>query len=284
MEFIIIPKSIDMINTVKQEIGGVILGLKDFSVAYEKEYTIEEIDSITTLLKDKKVFVSINKNILSHEIEACYQQIKKLNKIPISGILFYDLAILNYKQKINHNLWWAQEHFTTNYLTIQYYEKEGVKGTYMSSDITKEDMKEIRRNTKMELMINGFGYLPIFMSRRHSIENYKKTFQINSIGKDYFIEKEGKKYPIVDNKQGTCVYSPSILNAALEVPFFKKENFQYMILNSFHIEEKNFQKIVHLFSSITEENKEEIQKKVDALCKGNTDQAFLYTNTIFKVK
>lgn len=284
MEFIIIPKNIDMIKKLKQEIDGVILGLKNFAVSYEKEYTVEEIGFIKSILKDKKVFVSINKNILNHEVEACYNQIKELNKISISGILFYDLSILNYKKEINHDLWWAQEHFTTNYLTVNYYEKEGIKGTYISSDITKKDMEEIRENTKMELMINGFGYLPIFISRRHIVENYKKNFKIDSKEKDYFIEKEDKRYPIVDKKKGTCVYSSFILNAAAEVPSFRKENFQYMVLNSFHIEEDTFQKIVHLFLNIKEDNKEEIQKEIDKLCKKNTDKAFLYTNTIFKVK
>ena len=135
----------------------------------------------------------------------------------------------------------------------------------------------------MELMINIFGYLPIFVSKRNIIENYKKTFQIKNKEVEYYIEKENKKYPIVDKKEGTCVYSSKILNAASEVPDFIKENFQYMILNSFRIEEEKFNKIVSLFTNITEQNKEEIEKKINTLC-NNTDKAFLYRNTIFKVK
>lgn len=284
MKKIIIPKNSKMIKELKDEIDGVLLGLKGYSATYETEFELEEIEEIISLLKGKEVFISINKNILNYEIENLYKQLEKLNEMKITGILFYDLAILNRKEKIKHNLWWAQEHFTTNYLTAKYYEEEGVKGAYLSSDITKKDLEEIRKNTKIKLMINAFGYLPIFVSRRNVIENYKKTFQIKNKGKNYYIEKEGKRYPIVERKEGTYVYSAFILNAAEEILSFQDNGFEYIVLNSFQIEEEKFKEIVILFSKITKENKKEIQKKIDEICNSNTDKAFLYRNTIVKVK
>lgn len=273
-----------MIQNLKHQIHGVLLGLKDFSVTYETEYTIEEIKEITQELKGKEVFVSINKNIENNELKALHQVLDELSKIHIAGILFYDLAILNRKNKIKANLWWAQEHFTTNYLTAQYYEREGVGGTYLSSDITKKDLEEIRKQTSMPLMINAFGYMPIFVSKRKAIENYKKTFELQNKKETYYIEKEGKKYPITETKKATCVYTPCVLNIAEEIPFFKEKGFEYIVCNSFQIEEKTFEKIISLYASITEENKTEVQKQVHDICSQNTDKAFLYKNTIVKVK
>lgn len=73
--------------------------------------------------------------------------------------------------------------------------------------------------------MNVFGYIPMFTSRRHLIQNYLDTFNLHSKNKNT-IRKEGKSYPINDTNLGTTVYSNYILNA-VDIDF---SNIDYLVL------------------------------------------------------
>ncbi|MDD3341241.1 MAG: U32 family peptidase [Bacilli bacterium] len=284
-ELTVIPSGIEQIKRLKNKINTIILGIKGYSVNFEKEYTLEEIKQIRTIFTGT-IFIAMNKNILNSEIEEAEKILKELDTLSIKGILFYDLSLL-YLQKQNHYSYdfiWAQEHFTTNYATINYYAKEGVKGALISSDITLNEIVEIKEQAKCYLMTTVFGYLPMFASKRHLVDNYKKVFQLEEGQGKHFIERKDEKYRIVDNTEGTYVYSNKILNGAKEYITLRKHNMEYAILNSFGIADDIFEEVIALFQNITEENQEVYKEKIDALCENNTTSGFFEKETIYKVR
>lgn len=62
----------------------------------------------------------------------------------------------------------------------------------LSSEITIDEVKEIRENTKIVLFLNIFGYLPMFTSIRPVINNYLKTFDIKGNSKIHYMEMDNK--------------------------------------------------------------------------------------------
>ena len=106
-------------------------------------------------------------------------------------------------------------------------------------------------------MINVYGYIPMFTSKRHLVDNYLETFNIKEKGNKIY--KEGKNYIINDEKNGTTVYTDYVLNI--------KENIDvdYYIYNSNMIDEEKFKQIL-----INNTEKEET--------------GFLHKETIYKVK
>ena len=206
-----IPSTLDEIKKTKDIVDGFIIGIKDMSVNMNLE--IDDL-SILNEIKDKDIFISINKNIHNTELDKLKQILKDLNNYKIKGVLYSDVALVNLskKFKLNYDLVWSSEHSVTNYNTINYYNSLGVKYAYLSSDITIEEVKEIKKNTKSKLLFNIFGYLPMFVSRRHIVKNYLNYFNLNDNSTINYIEKEDKVYPIIDNKTHTSVYSNNILN------------------------------------------------------------------------
>ena len=97
------------------------------------------------------------------------------------------------------------------------------------------------------------------------------------------MEKEQKKYPILENEQGTVVYNQNILNAIKEKVYLEKIGIQYGVIHSLEITTSQLQTIINLFQTVTEENKEEYNQKIEEMF-SNTDQGFLYTSTIYKIK
>lgn len=257
---LIIPASLKQIEDYSKKIDGILVPLKDYSINFENTFTLDELDKM--ICNNKEVFVLMNKNFHHTELEGLKNTLEKLNDKKISGIFFYDLAIMNVKEKIKHPLIWAQEHLTTSDCSMNYWHSKGVYGTLLSNEITKEEIKEIRKNTQSTLFLITFGYIPIFTSKRHLVENYLKTFHLQSKN-NYALEKENKKYIIHDDKYGTFVYTNHILDIREDV---KDMKIDYEIYNANDINEEVFKKAM---------NDEQIE---------NTDKGFFYTETIYKVK
>lgn len=275
-KIIIMPKSTEQIDKLINKIDGILIGLKDLSVNMPHYFSFFEIKEMIEKYKNKEIFVALNKNMHNNDLEYLKEVLKELENKNIK-ILYYDIALINLKQELNLNieLVFSEEHSVTNYATINYWNSMGANYAYLSNEITLEEILEIKEKSKSKLLVNVLGYIPIFVSERKLINNYLTYFNLDK-SNNYYMEKEGKKYYIVENKYDTEVYSNYILNAIDEIKIYKEKNIDYLVFNSFNIEENNFNKIIENIDAITSE---EVEKLLT-----NTDKGFLYKETIYKVK
>lgn len=283
MKLLIMPKSNDEILKTLNTADGYMLGVKELSTNMPYYYDENELFTTIKLLKEdhKEVFVALNKNIHNTFIEELKSLMIKLDSMDIEGIVYYDMAIVNIKEesKLKTSLVWNQEHLTNNYITSNYWYNFGAKYTLLSSEITLEEVKEIKDNAKAKLILPIFGHLPMFVSKRHLVKNYLETFEIKDDSNIYYMQKDNDLYPIIDDKDGTVAYSANVLNGISEVPLL---DIDYLLLNSFEIPSEVFIKVVNLYKTVNEDNKKAYEEEIDSLLK--TDYGFLYKETIFKVK
>ncbi len=272
-------KTLIMISSLKQvslKSDGIIVGIKDLSVNMPSYFLVSDLKNI-----DKEIFVCLNKNMHNEDLELLEKTMIELNNYNIKAVIYYDLAVLTLYKKLNLNydLVWGGEHMTTNYDTVNFYYKNKVNYTWVSNDITLRECMEIKENTKSKLMITLFGYIPMFVSKRHLVKNYLKTFDIKDSSNVNYIYKEDKKYPLMDSSV-TTVYTDFILNGLKEKLLL---DYDYIILNSFMIEDSKFSKVLDIFNTVNCENilskEEELSSMFDNLGKG-----FFYKETIYKVK
>ncbi len=256
----VIISSIKQGIDLKDMVDAYLLPLKDLSINYPNTFSISEIKKIQKL--GKEVYVFINKNIHNNELDILKDNLRKIEKLNVDGIIFYDIAIVQLKKELNlkTDLVWHQEHLTTNYGTANYWYDKGVKYTYLSSELTKREIEEIKQKAKCKTFINVFGYLPMFTSRRHLVKNYMDTFKIKENGTKIY--KEGKYYNIDDTKNGTTVYSDYILNIKEDM------SADYLVFNGNMIEEKIFKEVLKDYKNN----------------KFKEETGFLYKETIYKVK
>ena len=261
-----IVNSINEAKCIKDYCQAFLLPLKDLSINYTNTFSLDDVKEFQTL--NKEIFIIINKNIHNNELLKLKQTLKEIEKLKINGIIFYDIALVNLKQKLKMQtpLVWNQEHLATNYGTVNYWYNKGIKYAYLSSELTKREIDEIKASTKAKLFINVFGYIPMFTSRRHLVKNYLDTFNLKSQNQNT-IKKEGKTYPINDTDKGTTVYSNYILNA-VDINF---DNIEYLVFNSNLIDENDFQDVLKNFQRGKEN-------------KFPKETGFLYKETIYKVK
>ena len=283
MKLLIMPKSIDQIESLIEDIDGVIVGIKDLSINQPAYFTLEEIKKINEIIKNngKEIFVSLNKNMFNKDLEILEYTLLQLDNLKLNGILYYDIAIVNFKKnlKLVTPLVWNQEHLTTNYLTSNFWYEYGAKYTMLSSEITLDEINEIALNANAKTMVPIFGYLPMFVSRRHLVKNYLDTFKIKDDSNINYIEKENKTYAIIDSNDGTIAYSNKCLNGINET---LKLNSDYIVLNSFNINNATFRRVVSMYNIVNESNVQEFKEEIDKMLE--TDTGFLYKETVYEVK
>ncbi len=280
-KIITLPSDFNEIEKTKDLVDGYIIGIENMCVNTNLCISIDDLD-ILKKYTSKDIFISINKNMHNSDLDKIKEILIELNNYNIKGVLYYDVSVLSiYKSlNLNYDLVWAAEHLTTNYNTINYWNDFGVNYTYLSSDITEEEIITISKKSKSKLMVTLFGYLPMFVSKRHIVKNYLEYFKLEDNSKINYMKKEGKTYPIVDNDIATQVYSDSILNG---IKSYININVDYVILNGFDIDLDKFIEVIKLFKSVNKNNVLEYYNKINNMFV-NTSLGFLNTKTIYKVK
>ncbi|MGM9878641.1 MAG: U32 family peptidase [Bacilli bacterium] len=264
---------------------SVLFGLKDLST-YENEITLENLKNI----KNKEIFLAIDKNIFDSDLEYLESVLKKIDNFNIKGIFFYDLAVLNLAKKHNLKtpLIWNQNFLVTNYKTCNFYQKEGIKGAVLSSEITIEEIEEIAKNTSLDLFLNIFGFQLMAISKRNLITNYFKFLKVENDKQINYMMQKDEKYPVIESKIGTKFYTKDILNGIKYINRLKKSNIKYIILDDNLIDEKVFKEVADIYEEVVKKDftEQELQEKEKIIKKllSNTSTLFLDKKTIYKVK
>ena len=286
--YVVIPNDINDIKEYNEKnINTFIVGLKDYSINYPV-CSIEEIDKLS---KDNKLFVAFNKNIFNSELDDVLNKLKELSKLEIEGVLFYDLGILNLvlENNLDINLIWHQTHMVTNYNTCNYYYNNGVKGAFLANEITLEEMLEIKEKSKMNLMVEVFGYPVASHSRRLLLTNYFKSINQEKENRTYTLTDRDGNLRIKESKDGATILNGYITNGTRPLFDLIKNKIDYLVLDMQEIDKSLCLKVIDEYNyilsnidNIDEEEKKNIITKMNSIIGDNTN--FFYKKTIYKVR
>ncbi len=261
---IVVPNSKENISKIlNKDIKGLIIGIKDLST-YNLELEIEEVINISNST-DKKIIIAMNKMIHNKDIDKVKEVLNKIKNTNISSILFYDVGIIKLAKDmhIDKELIIRQEHLNASINSNNFYYNNNVNSTYITSDITKDEILDIKRNTKLNIYYTVYGNLQIFYSRRKLLSSYFEYIKMNMKDNTYYIYDNDKKYTIVEKSYGTIIYSPKV-NLINHISLLNDINL---------VIDLSLQKDINIIDKFINNEKEE-----------NTYEGFFNTKTIYKVK
>ena len=268
-------KSIVSVNSFEQmnrlmdkDIYGIMLCINKLSVNSSFYVNIDDISKIN--FKDKKIYIVMNKIMHNNDLDIVRNNLSRLKDMDVK-ILFYDMSVYNISKELDmvDKLVIYQDHLNASILSNKFYYDLGITGSYISSDITGEELLEIKNNSKMEIYFTGYGYVPIFYSRRYLIKNYLKFIdKEDMVGKYSIISDMDTEYRIVEEDYGTTIYSEYPVNLINYMDYLN--DIDYLILNSNLIDDNEFEMMVDKFIN---------KDKMDDCYLG-----FFNKKTIFKVK
>lgn len=252
---------------LSKDVDGVILYIDKLSVNSSFYVDVNVLDEID--FKDKEIFICLNKIMHNSDLELLNDVLKYLRNKSVK-IFYYDMAVYNIAKRYNmeNMLVIYQDHLNTSILSNKFYYDLGVRGSYVSSDITCDELLDIKKNTDMEIYFTGYGYLPIFYSRRYLVSNY-----LEYIGEDkgnyYKIVSDMEDvYPISEEKFGTTIYTKEVVNLINYLD--KLDEIDYIVMHSNMIDDLEFNLMIDKFI---------LRDKMEDCYLG-----FFNTKTIYKVK
>lgn len=245
---------------------GYIFPLKDYSMDYEVKFTLEEIESLRNDLK--KCFIVINRMFFESDLDNLDKILTRIATMNIDGVLYYDDAILELKIENNYNinLYISKNYMMTNSDTINFYHRYGVKGVVLSNEITLDEIKMIRENTKLEIMQLLIGYPVVATSRRSLNTNSGNLERLEVIE-----PKSRQHYKLIEDKFGTSFISLKRFNGC---KYLEGIDMDYGIVYQDDLDNDSVNKLV-------EDIKTNNIKEIDELVGRN--RGFLNRKTIYKV-
>lgn len=261
-----------------------LLPLENYSVSYEKTYSLEDIKKLKIKYSQVEFFVVMNKTVFNDEIEEIESILEELEGLSIQGIFFYDLAFLElqYKRKFQMSFVWNQTHMVTNSRTCDFYLQNGVDYAVIAGELSKEEILELVEKTKMKFFYTLVSKPIVAHSRRSLLTNYEKINGCKHNNQLNIYEKVGdQNYLVTEEKAGTSFFSQMIPN---HYSILENLKVDYVILNESYMDHTLFMRLLkptnlYLQESISIDELLAVVNKILGV-----DSIFLNNKTIYRVK
>lgn len=268
--FIVAPSSRNNLDyLLNSSFDYILIGVDDFCITPAFRLDIDNIIKLASSTS-KKIIVSINKMIHNKDLVKLEDILIKINNSLVDKVIFYDLGVLNIAKRINFNkdLIISLEHLNASTMTNDFYYKNGVNYSLITSDITKDEINDIARDSKMNIVVSVFGYLAIFYSRRYLISNYLDYHNIKKEDDIYYIKHDLDYYLIKEEKEGSVIFSKREINLVND--YKSLENIAYYLIDGSFISDDDFLCVLDEFLN---------NKK-----KENVYRAFFDKKTVYKIR
>ena len=183
-------------------ITNFLFAIENFSIGY-KTFPLESIPS--------SAYVLINR-VLDCEAVDNLESIKE-EILRFKGIIYEDVAVYNLFKDEDIELIWFQNHFTTNYASINYYLKNGVDSAVISNEITENEILEILDKSLKPLVINILSKNQIMYSRRTLLTNFNKHNNLTDYNNMILKENAtSSRFLAQESEYGTVIYNDEYFN------------------------------------------------------------------------
>ena len=262
---------------------GLILAIKDYAVESNTYFTLDEIKNIRDSFSGE-IFVKLNKNLMNDDISFVKDILVQLDKMNITGVFFYDLAVLELKRELNLNidLVWNQTHMVNNYKTCNYYYSKGVKYALLGKEITLDEILEIINLSDITSMVEVVSKPSVAFSKRKLVSNYYKDMGIDGSNEIIVNEKVSNlNFDIKEDSNGTVFFLDLITNGTSIIRDLYDNGCSYIIMREYGID--NFRELVNDTMEYIKDSCSDLSYVLKNKKLGDSTN-FFFKKTIYRVK
>lgn len=292
--YVPLPSKDNLKLYLHQGFDGFFVGINGYSSNFNNYVEEKELDSVIDELNktNRKIYICFNRLYYDHEIDNVKTLLEKVVKLDITGICYTDVGVLNILQDLKYNkeILWVSNHLGTNSKTINFLEKRGVTSALLSSEITIDEVINIKKNTNISIGLQLYGFLNMATSSRKLLTNYFEYIKSNKDKNKYTIEDKVKKdkYMVVEEKD-TNFFTGKVLNGIKYFPKLIDSGINFIFLDDYMLNENDFYNIIEAFSSLryAKDDKDfvnNLNEVVNCNTFCDTFDGFLDKKTVYKVE
>lgn len=166
---------------------AIYIGGQNYSLrANAKNFTLEEIKETVKYAHNlnKKVYVTVNIVFHDEDFQGLEEYLKYLDSVNVDAIIVSDIAVMNLWQKLNlkMELHVSTQASTLNKETALFYKELGATRVVLARECLKDNIKEIKEYTSLELEAFIHGAMCTSISGRCIMSNYATNRDANRGG------------------------------------------------------------------------------------------------------
>lgn len=175
-------------------------------------------------------YILINRVLSSEDVDYL-KSIKDILR-RFKGVIYEDIAVFNVLSDTSLELIWFQNHFTTNYESINFWLDRGCTSAVISNEITESEIDEIINKANKPLILNVLGKNQIMYSRRTLLTNYNKHAGIENVN-DCVIDtiNNDTEFFARESIYGTTIFNNSYFNYTNLMEKYESKIKYYLIFN-----------------------------------------------------
>ncbi len=152
-------------------IGGPLFNLRANAINFCYDDLVEGVNFAHSL--NKKVYVTINIALHNKELDGLKEYLISLDKIGVDAIIISDPAILMLaKENTFLEVHLSTQQSTLNYEAISFWKNEGISRVVLGREVSKDDIKQIRKKVDIELECFIHGAMCASFSGRCVMSNF----------------------------------------------------------------------------------------------------------------
>ncbi|MCH5166366.1 MAG: U32 family peptidase [Erysipelotrichales bacterium] len=183
-------------------ITNFLFAIEGFSIGY-KTFALSDIPEFSYLLINRVLDTSSVDKLASLKDE-----IKRFK-----GIIYEDIAVYQLFKNEDIELIWFQNHFTTNYASINYWLNSGCISAVISNEITESEINEIFEKSNKPLILNILGKNQIMYSRRKLLTNFNTYNNLSDYNNMTLLEPiTNNKFKASESDYGTVISDSEYFN------------------------------------------------------------------------
>ncbi len=215
-----IKKLDEMEKYEKIGIHNFLFALEDFSIGYPT-FALEDIP--------EEAYILINRLLDTEAIEKLKSQAKRIGKY--RGIIFEDLGVFQIFKNYDMELIWFQNHFATNYQSINDFLALGMTSAIISNEITEEEILAILDVASKPLILNIYGKNQVMYSRRTLLTNFNKYAHLDDNKRVILQEKvTNKEFLAYESPYGTVLFNNAYFNYGMILDHIDDAKIKYYLI------------------------------------------------------
>ncbi|MCX6717810.1 MAG: U32 family peptidase [Candidatus Taylorbacteria bacterium] len=158
-----------LMTAINNGADAVFFGIKGFNMrAGAKNFTIKDLPKITKIAhkNNVKAYLAINIIIYEEEIKKVREILKKVKNAGVDAIICWDFAIIQIAKELGIEVHISTQASIANSKTAEFYRNLGAKRIVLARECSIKQIKEIKKNTKVEIEIFIHGAMCVSISGR----------------------------------------------------------------------------------------------------------------------
>ena len=291
MKFAVTPFSIQSIPRLIDAGAQIfIMGNEEYANRLVHSFSTIELQKASTILEEqgKELYIALNIMMHNQDVEDVKEFFLFLKNLKVSGIIFGEVGVYEIAKEVGMEdlLIYNPETLNTNSYDPVFWKQLGIKGLTISKEITLEDLKDICKESPLELSMIGHGHLNMFHSRRPLIENFFKYQRseyeelINNRKLRIVEEIRNESYPIFQDRHGTHIFRDKALESFQEVREIK-DALDVFIIDGIFKDTEYLIEVMQTYQRIVDEDNQTLAEEKTKEYREDHDSGFLYKKTVY---